>query len=74
MMKAYRDPRCMGTAFTATDDSFWPDPDRRVGVIHRRRIGYQRTCRGRSSATRISISVIGFQTAVGCARGVILEL
>ncbi len=26
-MKAYRDPRCMGTAFTATDDSFWPDPE-----------------------------------------------
>jgi hypothetical protein len=25
MMKAYRDPRFMGTAFTATDDSFWPN-------------------------------------------------
>jgi len=24
MMKAYSDPRCMGTAFAATDDSFWP--------------------------------------------------
>jgi hypothetical protein len=24
MMRAYRDPRCMGTACTATDDSFWP--------------------------------------------------
>jgi hypothetical protein len=33
-------------------------PGRTAGVIHRRLIGYQRTCRGRSSATRISISVL----------------
>jgi hypothetical protein len=36
MMKAYRDPRCMGTAFTATDDSFWPIATGHILTANRR--------------------------------------
>jgi hypothetical protein len=40
----------------AADEAFQnansPDTNRRVGINHRRLIGYQRTCRGRSSARR----------------------
>jgi hypothetical protein len=44
MMRAYRDPRCMKTACTATDAGFWPDPGiaspRKTGPV----VGVEQKC------------------------------